>query len=145
MRGIHHATRVDCTERWRPPIVMSVERDEWQHGWQCQYHASSPSDHHFRDHGAVTSMPVRPSTLAVSFRTRIERDLVGVPTGADQGVARTLPHCGLREMCGYRCWWCGTALDTFGRHRTACPHSGRLKRRVAPERTLSRICREAVP
>ena len=39
---------------------------------------------------------------------------------------------------------CGALVDTRGRHRAACPHSGRLRTRaVAPERTLARICREA--
>ena len=36
------------------------------------------------------------------------------------------------------------ALDVFGRHRAACPRSGRLRTRaVGPERTLARVCREA--
>ena len=39
---------------------------------------------------------------------------------------------------------CGAALDSKGRHRAACPHSGRLRTRaLAPERTLARVCREA--
>ena len=38
---------------------------------------------------------------------------------------------------------CGALVDTRGRHRAACPHSGWLRTRaVAPERTL-RNCREA--
>ena len=31
----------------RPPVVSSAEPGEWQHGWQ--YHASSASEHHFRE------------------------------------------------------------------------------------------------
>ena len=39
---------------------------------------------------------------------------------------------------------CGLPLDVQGRHRAACPRSGRLKSRAqAPERTLARVCREA--
>ena len=39
---------------------------------------------------------------------------------------------------------CGLLLDVQGRHRAACPRSGRLKSIVeAPERTLARVCREA--
>ena len=39
---------------------------------------------------------------------------------------------------------CGGQNDIFGRHRAACPQSGRLKRRAVPtERTLARVCREA--
>ena len=36
---------------------------------------------------------------------------------------------------------CGAPVDHLDRHRGACPHSGRLKRRaMAPERTLARVC-----
>ena len=39
---------------------------------------------------------------------------------------------------------CGIALDVFGKHRAACPRSGRLRTRaVGPERTVARVCREA--
>ena len=38
---------------------------------------------------------------------------------------------------------CEGRLDCLGRHRAACPQSGRLRARaVGPERTLARICRE---
>ena len=39
---------------------------------------------------------------------------------------------------------CGGQNDIFGRHRAACPHSGRLKRACRTHRgTLARVCREA--
>ena len=39
---------------------------------------------------------------------------------------------------------CGVCLDLLGRHRAACPRSGRLRTRAVPtERTLARVCREA--
>ena len=39
---------------------------------------------------------------------------------------------------------CGAGLDQRGRHRAACPQSGRLRTRAIPtERTLARVCREA--
>ena len=39
---------------------------------------------------------------------------------------------------------CGGRLDSLGRHRGACPQSGRLRTRaIGPERTVARICREA--
>ena len=39
---------------------------------------------------------------------------------------------------------CGSQLDKLGRHRGACPRSGRLRSRALPiERTLARVCREA--
>ena len=46
-------------------------------------------------------------------------------------------------VCEVRCE-CGFLVDGQGRHRVACPHSGRLHTRAsAPERTLARVCREA--
>ena len=42
------------------------------------------------------------------------------------------------------CEGCGTPLDVNGRHRAACPASGRPKTRAAPmERVIARVCREA--
>ena len=39
---------------------------------------------------------------------------------------------------------CRGSVDNLGRHRAACPRSGRLRARaVIPERTLARVCREA--
>ena len=43
-----------------------------------------------------------------------------------------------------RCANADTILDLLGRHRAACPRSGRLRTRaVSTERTLARVCREA--
>ena len=43
-----------------------------------------------------------------------------------------------------RCTACHEPLDAWGRHRAACPHTGRLKKRAGPvERVMARICREA--
>ena len=42
------------------------------------------------------------------------------------------------------CEECGAPLDVNGRHRAACPASGRPKTRAAPmERVIARVCREA--
>ena len=42
------------------------------------------------------------------------------------------------------CEACHEPLDPLGRHRAACPNTGRLKKRASPvERVLVRICREA--
>ena len=42
------------------------------------------------------------------------------------------------------CTACHEPLDQFGRHRAACPHPGRLKKRAGPiERVMARVCREA--
>ena len=134
----------------RPPVVMSAEPGEWQHGWQ--YHASSASEHPFRETVVLSpACPPDQAHLRSHFRTRIrEGSCWGAPTGAEFRVLpehfRTLVFQRLRlplHLFEARCE-CGTALDTFGQHREACPHSGRLKRKAAaPERTLARICREA--
>ena len=56
----------------RLPVVSSAETGEWQHGWQ--YHASSASEHHFlENHGAVTCVPSRSGSLAVTLRTRVQQ------------------------------------------------------------------------
>ena len=133
----------------RPPVVMSAEPGEWQHGWQ--YHASSASEHNFRETMVLSSAcPSDQAHLRSHSGPGSSGILLGAPTGPEFSVLpehfRTLVLERLRlplDVVEARCE-CGTALDTFGRHRAACPHSGRLKRRaVAPERTLARICREA--
>ena len=60
----------------RPPVVSSAEPGEWQHGWQ--HHASSASEHHFRETiGAVTCVPSGSGSLAVTLRTRIQQYPLG--------------------------------------------------------------------
>ena len=76
--------------------------------------------------------------------------LSGAPTGPEFRVCpelfRTLVLERLRlpfEVVESQCE-CGSVLDTLGRHRAACPRSGRLRTRAGPpERTMARICREA--
>ena len=42
------------------------------------------------------------------------------------------------------CSGCRAPLDPLGRHRAACPRTGRLRKRASPtERMLARVCREA--
>ena len=76
--------------------------------------------------------------------------LCGAPTGPEftltPSVFRTTILERLRlplDIAEAHCE-CGGFVDSLGRHRAACPRSGRLRSRaVAPERTLARICREA--
>ena len=133
----------------RPTSVSASEPGEWQHGWQ--YHASSPFEFHFREAvvfaqssaadqahlrshsggGASEVLCVNPTkpefTMAPSiFRTVVLERL-------------RLPLSVTEATCA-----CGRHLDSLGRHRAACPHSGKLRTRgVGPERTVARICREA--
>ena len=89
---------------------------------------------HLRSHSGVGSSKV----------------LVGCPTKLEFRIApdlfRTLILERLRLpllVSEARCE-CGLSVDGHGRHRAACPHSGRLRTRAsAPERTLARVCREA--
>ena len=76
--------------------------------------------------------------------------LHGAPTGPEFKVEphlfRTLVLERLRLPLPVTEAFCefGSPLDVWGRHRAACPRSGRLRARaVGPERSLARVCREA--
>ena len=133
----------------RPPLCLNSEPGEWQHGWQ--FHASSISEHHFRE-----TMVLRQSCAADQAHLRSHSGpgssdvLMGAPTGPEFVVCpqlfRTLVLERLRlplQVVEARCE-CGAPLDTLGRHRAACGRSGRLRTRACPtERSLARVCREA--
>ena len=77
--------------------------------------------------------------------------LLGAPTGPEVTVEPTLFRTLLRErlrlpldVTEAHCEGCGERLDEQGRHRAACPKTGRLKKRaVPPECAVARMCREA--
>ena len=133
----------------RPPSSENAEPGEWQHGWQ--YHASSTSEFHFRE-----TVVIAQSCAADQVHLRSHSGpctsavLHGAPTGLKFKVTpehfRTLVLERLRwplQIVEAQCE-CGALLDVQGRHRAACPRSGRLRSRaVGPERTLARVCREA--
>ena len=135
----------------RPPPPLTADPGEWQHGWQ--YYASSASEHHF---GFWETVVLARSCAGDQAHLRShsgpgsEQVFHGSPTGPEFQVQpmhfRTLVLERLRLpllLTEARCE-CGGQNDIFGRHRAACPHSGRLKRRAVPtERTLARVCREA--
>ena len=139
----------DLRDGARPPQVQSSEPGEWQHGWQ--YHASSSSEHHYRE-----SVVLAQSSAADQAHLRSHSGpgassvLLGCPSGCEfQIQAETFRVLILERLrlplhvTDAQCE-CGAPVDHLGRHRGACPHSGRLKRRaMAPERTLARVCREA--
>ena len=127
----------------RPPPPLSGEPDEWQHGWQ--YHASSPVEHHHRE------------TVIFAESDAADQAHMRSHAGPGAGVRSTksnrvqsgttpLPHTGART----------TAPPSVGDGSTlrVRPRSGRLRktpssmlpfraRAVGPERSLSRVCREA--
>ena len=133
----------------RPRQQHMSEPGEWPHGWQ--YFASSASEHHFRETVVLAQSCAADQAHLRSHSGAGASDvLCGCPTAPEFKIAplvfRTivcerlrLPLLLTESTCE-----CGAALDRCGRHRAACPRSGRLKSRaMAPERTLARVCREA--
>ena len=126
----------------RPPLVSSAEPGEWQHGWHA-------SEHQFRE-TMVLSLAADAAHLRSHSGPGSSSILLRAPTHFEFRLIpehfRTLVLEKLRlplSVVEARCQ-CGLLLDSLGRHRAACPRSGRLRRRaVAPERTLARVCREA--
>ena len=133
----------------RPPEVDCTEPGEWSHGWQ--FHASSSSEHFFRKTVVLAQSCVADQAHLRSHSGPGSSDvLMGCPTGPEfqvkPGAFRTLVLERLRlplSVTSAVCE-CGARLDLLGRHRAACPRSGRLRTRAVPtERTLARVCREA--
>ena len=133
----------------RPPHQHGSEPGEWPHGWQ--YFASSASEHHFRETVVLAQSCAADQAHLRSHSGAGSSDvLCGCPTGPEFKILpmlfKTIVCERLRlplQLTESRCE-CGAALDKCGRHRGACPRSGRLKSRAtAPERTLARLCREA--
>ena len=133
----------------RPPLADSSELGEWQHGWQ--FHASSSSEHFFRETLVFAqSCAANQAHLRSHSGPGSSAVLFGCPTGPEFQVEpeafRTLVFERLRlplPVTDATCE-CGVCLDLLGRHRAACPRSGRLRTRAVPtERTLARVCREA--
>ena len=143
-QGVRGETQLGRIERREAPSCDN-EPGEWYHGWQ--YHSSSASEHHFRE-----SMVLRQSCAADQAHLRSHAGpsssdvLSGAPTGPEFRVCpelfRTLVLERLRlplEVVESQCE-CGTVLDTLGRHRAACPRSGRLRTWAGPpERTMARM------
>ena len=146
----HRPTWEELRAGARPPLPPErAEPGEWRHGWQ--YHASSSSELHFRETLVLAqSCPADQAHLRSHSGSASSAVLHGAPTGPEFKLApdlfRTLVLERMRlplQVSEARCE-CGLPLDVQGRHRAACPRSGRLKSRAqAPERTLARVCREA--
>ena len=100
--------------------------------------------------GRPWSLASRVVPTRLTFGRTVAQGQCGCPTGPEFQVEpeafRILVFERLRlplpitdATCG-----CGVCLDLLGRHRAACPRSGRLRTRAVPtERTLARVCREA--
>ena len=133
----------------RPPPAHTVEPGEWAHG--RKYNASSASEYHFRETVVLPQPnPSHQAHLCSHSGGGSSNVLHGCPTSpeftVDAALYRTLILERLRlplAVTEGRCE-CGDCVDSKGRHRAACPRSGRLRTRaVAPERTWAQVLREA--
>ena len=131
------------------PGPYEAEPGEWPHGWQ--YFASSASEHHFTETVFLAqSCAADKAHLRSHSRAGCADFLRGCPTAREFAlqpiVFRTVVLERLRLpllITEARCER-GASLDQRGRHRAACPRSGRLRSRAVPtEGTLARVCREA--
>ena len=113
---------------------------EWQHGWQ--FHASSPLEQHFRE--TVLLARLCPDDQVAHLRSHSGPGSSDVLCGAPYQPHLFMERLRLPlDITDARCE-CSCRLDFEGRHRGACPRSGRLRTRaVGPERSLARVCREA--
>ena len=125
----------------RPPLVASSEPGEWQHGWQ--FHASSLSSTLSGDRDSCQVCAADQAHLRSHAGAGASDVLHGAPTGPEFKVEPHLFRTPRLPVTEAFCE-CGSPLDVWGRHRAACPRSGRLRARaVGPERSLARVCREA--
>ena len=132
----------------RPPPPTDSEPGEWAHGWQ--HYAASASEFHFWKSVVFAQLcPSHQAHLRSHSGSGCSHVLHGCPTRPEFKIEPGLFRVLILELrvplpvTEARCE-CGVVLDCRGRHRAACPHSGRLRTRAhAPERTLARVCREA--
>ena len=125
----------------RPPSPLTADPWEWQHGWQC--YASSASEHYFRETVLLArSCAGDKAHLRVPLWPRGRSSFPRI-TGTEFQVqpmhfwTLVLERLRLPLLLTEARGECGGQNDIFGRHRAACPQSGRLKRRAVPtERTV---------
>ena len=125
----------------RPTSVSASEPGEWQHGWQnyasssLEFHfrgavvfaqSSAADQAHLRSHsggGASKVLCVNPTKPEFTMAPSIFRTVVSERLRLHLSVTKA--------TCA-----CGRHLDSLGRHRAACPHSGKLRARAfGPEKT----------
>ena len=106
--------------------------DDWE--WRGRWKDSSSPDHTLTEQA-----PDEQASILLGSPTHIEFRLIPEHFRTLVLERLRLPLSVVEARCES-----GLLLDTLGRHRAACPRSGRLRRRaVAPERTLAMVCREA--
>ena len=120
--------------------MLSPTSREWQ------FHASSPLEHHFRETVILAKACAADQAHLRSHAGIGASDVLhGAPTGPEFKVEPHLFHTLVLERLRFPLpvteafCECGSPLDVWGRHRAACPRSGRLRARaVGPERSLGR-------
>ena len=134
----------------RPDAHFASEPGEWPHGWQ--FFASSTREHHFRTNEILAASS--PADCA-HLRSRSGPGSGCVLAGCPTAIEYTIPAFDFRvllldrlrlslPLTDVRCEGCGKSLDAFGRHRTSCMISGRIRKRAAPIEVMTcRVCREA--
>ena len=134
----------------RPPQNSARDPGEWPHGWQ--FWASSTLDSSFRK---MSMLFGRPASCQTHLRSHSGHNAGMALSHAPTAPEFTIPPHLFRVLLLERlrlplllteasCEACHEPLDPLGRHRAACPHTGRLKKRASPvERVMARICREA--
>ena len=134
----------------RPEAHVGGEQGEYQHGWQ--FYVASTREHHYRDTAVMPNLTPADRAHIRSHSGRFASAvLIGAPTSAHFEIQasdfRVLVLERLRlpvGLCDATCDGCGANIDVLGRHRGACPRSGRLKIRSVPmEKATATICREA--
>ena len=115
-----------------PPHPGTHEPGEWQHGWQ--YHASSSLEHHFRETVILAQSCAADQThLRSHSGPGASSSMLGSPSSLEFKLVFERLRLPL-DVTEARCE-CGGAVDLYGRHRAACPRSGRISTRaVGPER-----------
>ena len=79
------------------PVAVSVEPGEWQHGWQ--HHASSSSEHHYRETVMFAQSCASDMAYLRSHSGPGAGDVFhGSPSSRFRGPARTLPNADLGEV-----------------------------------------------
>ena len=133
-----------------PPQNSARDPGEWPHGWQ--YWASSTLDTSFRK---MFMLFGRPASCHAHLRSHSGHNAGMALSHAPTAPEFTIPPHLFRVLLLERLWLplllmeetceaCHEPLDPLGRHKAACPNTGRLKKRASSvERVLARICRQA--
>ena len=124
----------------RPRLPWIVEPGEGHHGWQ--YCSSSSSEHHLRETVVLAQSCAADQAHVRSHSGPCASQMLHGARGAAQFRVKPLLF---RTLATEARWECAGSPDFRSQYRAASPRSGRLRfKAVLTERTLARVCREAV-